>query len=111
MEPTAETPGESLVHPKKNSVKVILAVGWSTGLVTIWDGSNKDRKEIQEISENIPITQLAWSLPNGKRLVSGNTHGEAKAWRANNKGEGTDCYLQNKFSESKLFLKYRAKYG
>ena len=70
-------------HPSK----VILAVGWSTGLVTIWDESNKDRREISELSENVPITQLVWSLPNGKRLVSGNRDGDVKAWRANNKAQ------------------------
>ena len=68
-------------HP----TKIILAVGWSTGLVSLWDGTSKDRREVSEISNGDPISQLIWSSPGGKRLVTGTESGDVKAWRTNGK--------------------------
>ena len=69
-------------HP----ARPILATSWANGRVTLWNGETKERQVETELASG-KIDYLCWSQPNGKRLVTVETDGTVKAWRANGKAQ------------------------
>lgn len=77
-------PVKILWHPQKP----ILAVVWSSGSVLIWNTLNGEKTEHSELApDGLSITNLAWSQPGGKRLVTIQNDGVVKSFRANAKAQ------------------------
>ncbi|XP_068236628.1 intraflagellar transport protein 140 homolog isoform X1 [Palaemon carinicauda] len=67
-------------HPNKR----IMAVGWESGELFIWNDHDKELHEIQSL-HRAPISVLAFSS-GGTRLVSGDASGSMVGWRVDNSG-------------------------
>ena len=63
-----------------------MAVSWTNGEISIWNGETKSRTVESELAPD-GCEHLLWSLPNGKRLLTADKEGYVKAWRANNKAQ------------------------